>query len=71
MPGHIYRMHRLLYTCVLSFKYILVAVVLFLCIVKTCTVNGSVGGNDETIVNNTDSSDSRAEVLLLNKRTPT
>ena len=37
---------------------------------KTCTVNGSLGGNDETRVNDTAPSDSRAEVLLLNNRTP-
>ena len=56
--------------CVFICRYVLVAVVLFLCIVKTCTVNGSLGGNDETRVNDTNPSDSLAEVLLLNNRTP-
>ena len=36
---------------------------------KTCTVNGSSGGNDETRVNNTNPSDSLAEDTLLDNRT--
>ena len=47
-----------------------VAVVLFLCLVKTSTVNGSLGGNDVRRVNDTNPSDSLAEVLLVNNRTP-
>ena len=66
---------HIVYTYVHSYTvliciYVLVAVVLFLCIVKTCTVNGSLGGNDVRRVNDTDPSDSLAEVVLLNNRTP-
>ena len=49
--------------------YVPVAVVLSLSIVKTCTVNGSSDGNDETRVNDTAPSDSLAELTLLNNRT--
>ena len=49
---------------------ILSAVVLFLCIVKTCMVNDSLGGNDERRVRVTNSSDSLTEVVLLSNRTP-
>ena len=50
---------------------ILSAVVLFLCIVKTCKVNESLGGNDDRRVRVTNPSDSLTEVLLLSNRTPT
>ena len=50
--------------------FILSAVVLFLCIVKTCTVNESLGGNDVRSVRVTNPSDSLAEVVLLSNRTP-
>ena len=37
---------------------------------KACIVNGSFGGNDVRRVNVTNPSDSLAEVLLLDKLTP-
>lgn len=48
---------------------VLSAVLPSLSIVKTCTVNGSSDGKDETRVNKTDPSDSPAEVVLLKNRT--
>ena len=46
--------------------HILSAVVPSLSVVKARIVNGSSDGNDETRVKDTNPSDSRAEVLLLN-----
>ena len=49
---------------------ILSAVVPFLCVVNTCTVNELLGGNDDRRVRVTNSSDSLTEVVLLSNRTP-
>ena len=62
--------HKFCYIDIAIKLLILSAVVLFLCIVKTCTVNELLGGNDVRRVRVTNPSDSLAEVLLLSNRTP-
>ena len=62
------------YSCIVCGQYIymdiLFAVISSLSMVKTCTVNGSLDGNDDTRVKVTTPSDSPTEVTLLNNRTP-
>ena len=66
----VYGQYIYIYIYIYIYMDILFAVISSLSMVKTCTVNGSSDGNDDTRVKVTAPSDSPTEVTLLNNRTP-